>query len=88
MHSYTVSGLMRVSCRTIVQANNEDEAKKLASERHNSDLSHQAMCDSSEEAWIIDELDGEVEIQDVEEGDEIESEEDESDEDNEDEEEQ
>jgi hypothetical protein len=57
MKEYTVSAQMTISVYTIVQAENEQEAKKLAQDRPNGSPCHQAFGDGTE-VWIADDLDG------------------------------
>ena len=57
MKEYTVSAKMTISVYTIVKAENEQEAKKLAQERCNGSPCHQAFGDGTE-VWVTDDLDG------------------------------
>lgn len=58
MKEYTVSAQMTISVYTIVQAENEQEAKKLAQDRSNGSPCHNAFGGDGSEFWITDDLDG------------------------------
>jgi len=57
MKEYTVNAQMYISVYTVVQAENEQEAKKLAQDRCNGSPYHQAFGDETE-VWVTDGLDG------------------------------
>lgn len=58
---YTVVGAVTISVHTVVHAASEEEAREIAGERPNGS-SGKADCGEEREAWIGEELDGEVTI--------------------------
>lgn len=60
MPKYIVTGIMTVSCYTIIEDDvSEHEAIEIARDRPNSTLCINPWTDSPTEAWVMDELDAE-----------------------------
>lgn len=64
---YVVYGEVKISVWTEVEANNQTEAKEIASRRMTGELAANAFTDSSDEVWVADSLDGEPVPTEVEE---------------------
>lgn len=64
MTRYTVHGHVTVSAWTVVEAESEEEARQIASERECAQMVSQAFYPDDDEAWHI-EADGEPSITEV-----------------------
>lgn len=66
MARYMVRGQMTVSAWTVVEADSEEEARAIATERQTAELVHQALYPDEDESWHF-EGDGVPEIMEVDE---------------------